>query len=261
MVSKVLVFVLENHSLDQMRTQLPYTFSLAQRFAYATSYRALTHPSLGNYLAIAGGSTFGVTDDQNPSAHPISGSSVFGQAVADGQTAGLYAEGMPSPCATQNGGDRYAVRHNPWAYFVDERASCQRYDVPLTSLAPDAAAGRLPDVGMVIPNTCNDAHDCAPAVADAWLRNQLEPLFAGPDWRAGRLAIVITADEDDHSQGNLVLTTVLHPSLHGVVVDSPLTHLSLSRLYDEVLGLPPLREAAGAPSMADAFGLSVPGAP
>lgn len=30
-VSKVLVFVVENHSLDQMRAQLPYTFSLAER--------------------------------------------------------------------------------------------------------------------------------------------------------------------------------------------------------------------------------------
>jgi acid phosphatase len=259
-VSKLLVFVLENHSLDQMRAQLPYTFSLAQRYGYATNYQALTHPSLGNYLAMLGGSTFGVTDDDAPSAHPISGSSVFGQALASGQTAGLYAEGMPTPCATENGGDRYVVKHNPWAYFVDERASCQQYDVSLTPLAADAATGRLPDVGMVIPDLCHDAHDCDAATADAWLRTQLEPLFAEPDWRAGRLAIVVTADEDDHNQDNLVLTTVLHPSLHGVVVDTPLSHLSLARFYDEVLGLPALREAAGTPSMAAAFGLSVAGA-
>jgi hypothetical protein len=255
----VLVFVLENHSLDQLRAQLPYTFSLAERFGYATAYRGLTHPSLGNYLAMLGGSTFGVVDDRDPPAHPISGSSVFGQALADGRTAGLYAEGMPAPCYPENGGERYAVRHNPWTYFVDERADCERYDVPLTSLPADLAAGRLPDVGMVIPDTCNDAHDCDAATADAWLRDQLDPLFAGPDWRSGRLAVVITADEDDHTQDNLVLTAVLHPSLHGVVVDTPLTHLSLSRLYDEVLGLPALREAAGAPSMAEAFGLPVRG--
>lgn len=258
-VTKVLVYVLENHSLDAMRAQLPYTFSLAQRYGYATGYRGVAHPSLPNYLAILGGSTFGVVDDHDPSSHPIAGTSVFGQALAAGHTAGLYAEGMPAPCATANGGERYAVRHNPWAYFVDERASCERYDVPLTSLAGDVAAGRLPDVGLVIPDTCNDAHDCDAAVADAWLRDQLEPVLAGPDWRSGRLAIVVTADEDHYDQDNLVLTTVLHPSLDGVVVDSPLSHLSLSRFLDEVLGLPALREAAGAPSMAEAFGLSVAG--
>lgn len=258
-VTKVLVFVLENHSLDAMRAQLPYTFSLAQRYGYATSYRGVAHPSLPNYLALLGGSTFGVTDDHDPSAHPITGSSVFGQALAAGHTAGLYAEGMPAPCATENGGERYAVRHNPWAYFVDERASCERYDVPLSALPGDLAAGRLPDVGLVIPDTCNDAHDCDAAVADAWLRDQLAPVLAGPDWHSGHLAVVITADEDHYDQDNLVLTTVLHPSLHGVVVDADLTHLSLSRFLDEVLGLPALREAAAAPSMAEAFGLSVSG--
>ena len=68
-LSKVLVFVVENHSLDQMRTEMPYTFSLAERYGYTTSYRALTHPSLGNYIAMAGGSTFGIVDDRNPVAH------------------------------------------------------------------------------------------------------------------------------------------------------------------------------------------------
>jgi hypothetical protein len=38
-------------------------------------------------------------------------------------------------------------------------------------------------------------------------------------------------------------------------VGSPLTQLSLSRLYSEVLGLAPLRHAAAAPSMATAFHL------
>jgi phosphatidylinositol-3-phosphatase len=43
------------------------------------------------------------------------------------------------------------------------------------------------------------------------------------------------------------------------VVSSPLTHLSLSRLYAEVLGFAPLRDAATAPSLANAFHLPVGG--
>jgi phosphatidylinositol-3-phosphatase len=253
----VLVFVVENHSLDQMRTQMPYTFSLAKRYGYATSYKALTHPSLGNYIAIAGGSTFGIVDDRNPSAHQIHGPSVFSQAVAAGRTAAIYAEGMPGPCAQENGGDEYAVRHNPWTYFFDDRAACSRHDVPATRLFPDIDAGRLPNIGMVIPNLCNDAHDCSLAAADNWLRTTVQEIRAGRDWRSGRLAIVVTADEDNHMQDNLVLTTVVHPSLRHAVIGAPLTHLSLSRFLSEVVGQPPLREAADAPSLGHAFRLHV----
>lgn len=257
-VSKVLVFVVENHSLDQMRADMPYTYSLAQTYGYASSYRALTHPSLGNYLAIAGGSTFGVVDDDNPVAHPIPGPDVFSAALAAGKTARLYAEGMPGTCVLENGGDRYVVRHNPWTYFVDGRVGCERFDVPINQLDSDAAGGKLPNVGMAIPDLCNDAHDCALATADGWLRDHVAPILNGPDWRAGRLAVVITADEDDHNQDNLVLTAVLHPSLHHVVVDEPLTHLSLSRFYSEASGLAPLRDSQRAPSLGDAFGLQGP---
>jgi hypothetical protein len=257
-VSKLLVFVVENHSLDQMQAEMPYTFSLAEHYGYATSYRGLTHPSLGNYLAIAGGSTFGVVDDGNPVAHPTPGPSVFSAALAAGRTAVTYAEGMVGTCALENGGEGYVVRHNPWTYFVDDRADCARFDVPLDQYSSDVASGRLPNVGLVIPDLCNDAHDCELGTADAWLRDHIEPIFDGPDWKAGRLAVVITADEDRHNQDNLVLTAVLHPSLDGLVVDDPLTHLSLSRSYSEVAGLPPLREAATAPSLAKAFGLRMP---
>ena len=253
-VSKLLVFVVENHSLDQMRAEMPWTYALAQRYGYATAYRAMTHPSLPNYLAIAGGSTFGVTDDLDPSAHRLSGPSVFGAALGAGLTARVYADAMPSPCYPTSAG-QYAVRHNPWTYFVDEHAQCQVLDTSLSRFAGDVRSGNLPDAGMVVPDICHDAHNCSLATADAWLRDQVGLAMSGPDFRAGRLAIVVTADEDDGSQDNTVLTVVVHPSVRGVVTPSPLSQLSLSRLYAEVLGVPPLREAATAPSMATAFHL------
>jgi phosphatidylinositol-3-phosphatase len=258
-VDKVLVFVVENHSLDQMRSQMPYTFSLAERYGHTTAYSALTHPSLGNYIAIAGGSTWGIEDDRSPVAHPIPGPSVFSQALSAGGTAAVYAEGMPGTCALENGGSRYVVRHNPWTYFADDRVACEQFDVPHVELPSAIEGGRLPNVGMVVPDLCNDAHDCPLEVADTWLRANVERVLEGPDWRAGRLVVVITADEDDRSQDNLVLTTVLHPSLRHVVVDQPLSHLSLSRFLSEVAQQPPLRDAAGAPSLGDAFQLHLRG--
>src|SRR5450756_2431206 len=51
-VTKVLVFIVENHSLRQMQSQMPYTFGLAQRFGYDTNYTAIQHPSLPNLSLI-----------------------------------------------------------------------------------------------------------------------------------------------------------------------------------------------------------------
>lgn len=254
-VTKMLVFVVENHSLAQMRSGMPWVARLADRYGYTTRYRAITHPSLPNYLAIAGGSTFGVTDDQPPAAHPVRRPSVFGQAVAAGSTATIYAEGMTSNCRLTDTG-RYAVRHNPWTYFRRERADCRAHDVPLSQLADDISAGSLPAVGMVVPDVCNDAHDCSLGRANAWLRSQVGAVLDGSDFTSGRLAVVITADEDDRHHGNRVLTVVAHPDLHHRVVTRRLTHYALSRSYAEVAGIDPLGHARTARSLLGAFGLT-----
>ena len=254
-VTKVLVFIEENRSLSQMKSGMPYTFGLAQRFGYATHYTAIQHPSLPNYIAIAGGRTYGITNDNQPAANPVHGTSVFGQAVAAGRAAVLYADGMPQNCATSNGGNDYAVKHNPWAYFINERGTCQKYDVPVDRLAGAINNGTLPNVGMVIPNLCNDAHDCALGTADTWFKGWMTKVFEGPDWKSGHLAVVLTADEDDKSEGNTVLTVVIHPSQKAHVVTTALTHYSLTRLYEEVAGMPYLFGASSAASMTTAFGL------
>ncbi len=257
-VSQLLVFVVENHSLQQMRESMPFTARLARRYGYATRYHATTHPSLPNYLAIAGGSTFGVSDDAAPSAHPLRGASVFGRAVRRGSSARLYADAMATRCQVESSGT-YAVKHNPWAYFADERALCRRDDVPLRRFNRDVDNGRLPAVGMVIPDLCNDAHDCDLGRADAWLRKRIRRVFDGPDWAAGRLAVVITADEDDGAHGNRILTVVAHPGVRHRVVRTRLNHYSLSRSYAEVAGVRPLRHAADARPLLQRFGLTPAG--
>lgn len=261
--SKLLTIIEENRTPAQMRAEMPYLHSLAQRFASATDYSAIRHPSLPNYLAIAGGSTFGVADDDSPAAHPISGDSIFDQAIAMGKTAKIYADDMQQNCQLNPRG-RYAVKHVPWAYFAGakQRANCQAGTVPAGTpnkgaLASDIAAGTLPNVGMLIPNLCNDAHDCPLKIADQYLQAWLPQILAGPDFKSGRLAVVITADEDDSKGPNKVLTVVLHQSLDDAqkVVSTPLSHYSLSRFYSETIGAAPLGNAATAPDMRSAFGL------
>lgn len=162
---------------------------------------------------------------------------------------------MTANCATNNGGSDYAVKQNPWAYFIDERDICQRYDVPAGQLGAAITAGTLPNVGMVIPNLCHDGHDCPLSTADSWFAALMGKLVQGPVWKSGHVVVVLTADEDDRSAGNAVLTVVIHPSQKANVVTSALTHYSLTRLYEEVAGTASLFNAASAPSMATVFGL------
>lgn len=260
-VTKVLVFVEENHSLSQMQKGMPYLFSQANKYGYGTGYTAATHPSLPNYLAFASGSTFGIADDSSPSSHAIAAPDVFGAAIAAGRKAKSYQESMPSNCATTSKSP-YAVKHNPWAYVGSDRTRCLAGDVPSGTstsgaLHADIAAGTLPNVGEVTPNLNNDAHDGTLSTADGWLKSWLTLIYASPDWASGHLAVIITADEDDRHQGNLVLTTVIHPSQHGHVVTTRLTHYSLTTLLTQVGHASCIRSGCTAPSFANAFGLTI----
>ncbi len=258
----MLVVIEENHSLAQMRAGMPFLARLSSAYGYATHWTALTHPSLPNYLGIAAGTTFGIRDDRSPDAHTSdigAATSVFDQALAVGKTAGTYAETMPDNCHLHDSPDRsagtptYAVRHNPWTYFSKGRSDCLAHDRDLSSFAGDAADNALPDVGFLIPNLDHDAHDGSLATADSWLEQQLTPVLEGADFTSGKLVVVVTADEDDKHSGNVVLTSVLTPRISHRVVNTPLTHYSLTRFIDQVLGAPPLKNGATAPDLRVAF--------
>lgn len=244
--TKVLVFVEENHSLHEMRTQMPLLNHLAKRNSVATDYTAMTHPSLPNYLAMMSGSTFGISDDGYPSAHPLPGPTVFDQALKSGKTAKTYAESMPSNC-DRSDSYPYAVKHNPWAYFTHSRRRCNRHDVPLGSptqgLHHDITHATLPNVGLVVPNLLHDGHDAPLSTANAWLSTWMPQVLAGPDFTSGRLTVIVTADEDDQTAGNKVATVVMHAGMHHRRVTTPLNHYSLTGYIEHVLGVPRLRHA------------------
>ena len=260
---KVLVFIEENHSLSEALSQMPHLSSWANTYGQATNYFAIAHPSLPNYLAIWGGSTFGVTSDCSvgESGCIPTAPSVFGQTLAAGKTARAYQESMTSNCQTGGSGS-YAPRHGPWPYWLDstERNGCSANDVPsgTTSsgnLLNDINAGSLPVTGEVTPNLCNDAHDCSLATADNWLAAWIPKVMAGSDYTSGRLTIIITFDEDDSSQGNKVPFVVIDPRVAGKSVTATFNHYSLTRWLENNAGVTTLRNATTAPDLRAAFGL------
>ncbi len=260
---KVLVFIEENHTASEALTHMPYLASMTRSYGKATNYRAITHPSLPNYLAIAGGSTYGVTDDDGPSSHPIRGRSVFDQTIAVGRSGRTYAESMASACY-RTSSELYLARHNPWTYFSDSgpRANCARNDLPAGGpstgrLHDDIVKGNLPATGFMIPNACDDAHNagCSLARADSYLQSWMQVIKRGPDWTAGRLTVIVTFDEDDSSGNNTVAFVVADPRLHGRTVTSAANHYSLTRWLEDNVGAAHQNKAATAPNLKAAFGL------
>jgi phosphatidylinositol-3-phosphatase len=257
---KVIVIMEENHDLGEVfPSGMPYLWSLAQRYGQATNWSDIGHPSLPNYLAIFGGSSFDNPQDCDPGpgcTYPSP--TVFGQALAHGATARAYEEAMPRPCDASSAGN-YDVNHNPWAYFPGEASQCRANDLPAGTtssgaLISDIRAGKLPTVGMITPNLQHDAHNGSLAQADGYLRQWLPALMSGPDWHRGRLAIVVVFDEGDATDH--VPFVILAPQLARTVMKQPTNQYALTRLIDTIIGAPPLRHAAGTPSLTRGFGLT-----
>ena len=266
-----MVIAEENHSAAEVLGQraAPYLNRLAGAFATFTHMDAgypVGCPSLAAYLLMTSGSTHGVCDDGGPQTHPIAGPSVFSQVEdAGGQWRG-YAESMPAGCTREDAaGGRYLVRHAPVPYYTALGVRCRSWDLPLGTttagaLHDDVATGRLPAYAFVTPDACHDMHG-APgcgdllAAGDAWLQAWLPQILAGPDYRSGRLIVVITWDEGSGSS-NHIPTLVLSPTARGVRVTQAVTHCGLLALEEQVLGLPLLGCARGASSPAAALGLA-----
>jgi hypothetical protein len=251
-------------------SKAPYLNRLATTYGLATRMNAgypAGCPSLASYILMTSGDTHGICDDGPPSAHPLTGDSIFTQVARSGRQWRGYAESMPGPCAAGDSANGvYLVRHAPAPYYLAEASRCSRWDVPLGSpdagaLHDDVTAGTLPAYAFVTPDACHDMHGAPPCPsskisnADAWLARWLPMIIAGPDFAAGRLVVFITWDEASSGSDNHIATLVISPTTHHVLAADPWTSCSMLRTHEDLLGLPPLGCATTAPSMAAAFAL------
>jgi phospholipase C len=236
----------------------PYETSLAHQCAAATHYSSVGSPSLPNYIGATSGATQGITDDGAPAAHPITADNLFRQVREHGGTARSYEESMVGNCALESSG-RYAVKHNPAAYYVgpSDRSACQADDVPLGgvddgALRHDLDANTLPTFSFVTPDLCNDTHDCSVQTGDRWLQQWVPELQSSSSYAAGRTAIFVVWDEDSPMPFIAIAPTLAT----GTTLDAAIDHYALLRTTEEMLGLPTtLGAAAGAPSMRAALHL------
>jgi len=250
---------MENHTVSQVigSGDAPYTTMLASRCGTAAHYASVGSPSLPNYIGATSGDNQGIGDDNGPSSHPLAVDNLFRQVRASGKTERSYEESMLANCQLGPGG-AYAVKHNPAAYYADaqDRAACQRDDVPLGTLAAgvlrqDLDTGTLPSFSFVTPNLCSDTHDCPVSDGDQFLSQWIPSIVRSPLYRQGRVVVFVAWDEP--SPMPLVVVSPSTPT--GAVELTPVDHYALLRTTEELLGLPLLRHAATAPSMRAAFHL------
>jgi hypothetical protein len=173
----------------------------------------------------------------------------------------------------------YAVKHNPFAYFLDiengmNPALSLRNVVSFDGdpgLFADLYSGHVPTFSFIVPNQCNDQHgrsgggpQCDSDPNDVGTQKGLNPALmyqgdvtlqrivgaikASPSWADGRNAIVIVWDESDYSNvpitnqvALIVATNDEQP--HGRTSNRFYTHFSLLRSIEAALGLPCLNHA------------------
>jgi phospholipase C len=189
----VFVIVEENHSNDQVvgSGRAPGLDALAWTYGFASRYYAITHPSEPNYVAMIGGDTFGITDDdafyckpgldaegcensddEGYPDHTIHGPGLHDQIAAQGLAWKGYFEDIDAPGslnwlspeqddeAARKPEGLYAAKHNPFMNFVSVQADPRRHEkiVGFDRLLEDIDRGALPNFAFIVPNQCNDMH-------------------------------------------------------------------------------------------------------
>jgi phospholipase C len=226
----IVVVIEENHSYSEVigSSSAPYINSLANSGGKMTQSFAVTHPSEPNYLALFSGSTQGVTNDSCP--HTFSGENLGHQILNAGKTFKGYSESMPSDGYTGCTSGNYARKHNPWVNFsnVPSASNLRFADFPTTFSS-------LPAVSFVVPNLCNDMHDCSVSTGDTWLKSHLG---AYATWaKANNSLLVVTFDEDDSSASNRIPTVFYGAHVATGSYSEHITHYTVLRTLETLSGL------------------------
>jgi YVTN family beta-propeller protein len=247
----VFLFYFENEGFGSVvgnTRQAPYLNGLLPRASLLSQFFAEEHPSDGNYLALAGGSTFGIPLDdpleENPQ-YTIRAPNIGDRIGAAHETWKAYLQSAAGPCDNTVHGD-YWDDDQPMTYFADvihRPAYCAAHVVPLQSLQTDlASAATTPNFAWVSPNDCTDMEGCGIRSGDEFLARQLGAIMRSPAWRTQRSLAIITFDEDgyDHQRPAQRVPTLVLGSAgvrQGYVSHARYTHYSLLRTIEGALGL------------------------
>ncbi|MDT4987372.1 MAG: phosphatidylinositol-3-phosphatase [Micromonosporaceae bacterium] len=243
----LVVAVFENKSYEALagNAAAPYLNSLMKRAAVFTNAHGVAHPSQPNYLALFSGSTQGVTDDHCPV--DLKGRPNLGRQLLDaGHTFAGYSEDLPRAGYRGCTSAGYAAKHNPWVDFDNVPPSA---NLPYSAFGSDYA--KLPTLAFVVPNLCNDMHNCGVATGDTWARSNLAPYLAWAEQHNSQL--LVTFDENDGSAGNQILTLFAGSGVNPGLYPESVDHYRVLRTVEAYYGLAPIGRAAQSAPITDAW--------
>jgi hypothetical protein len=226
----IFVILEENKSYAQIvdPAAAPNIAGLAARYGDATQFFAEVHPSEANYVALLGGDTFSIHDDDayychagmtdtfcagaarpGYADHTVTAGNLGDQLAAKGLSWKGYYENLPEPGslaviasdpAFDNGTRKtalYASKHSGFMNFASVQHDPRRaaHIVGFGKLDADLASGRLPNFAVIVPNQCNEMHGLHGAGIPADCDGALNPagLIRRGDKVAGELVKRIQA--------------------------------------------------------------------
>jgi acid phosphatase len=271
--SHVILVIEENHTYEEVVSNMPWLATQGAKYGHATNYHADNAGSLMDYLWLSSGSChnaqncalpagtgdFGCSGDSCTS--PITDDNIFSELTRAGLTWKVYAQSLPSAGFMGDSSGAYDSRHNPAKWYADviNSGSLQRNMVPFTQFAADLAANQLPNYSIIVPDLQNDAHDGTLVQADNFLSGNVAPVLNTPYFQSGGDGLmIVTFDECDAAIGACpenVYTAVIGPRVKpGSVSNTYYRHESTLRTMLDALGINVYPGAsATARDMADFF--------
>jgi phospholipase C len=229
----IFVIIAENKSYEQIigSSNAPNLNRLAKTYGLATQFYGEVHPSEANYIAMLGGSTFGIHDDDayyckagslDPfcshaqrseyANHTIAQPSLMDQLQQRNLTWKGHFEDLPAPGSTSivaPNGIRalYAVKHNGFMNFkaVQDDPNRAKKIVGFAQLTADLNSGNVPNYSHIILNQCHEMYGLAECpntqnlirTGDEQIAQVVNQIMRSSVWTASsNSVIVITWDEN-----------------------------------------------------------------
>jgi hypothetical protein len=254
----IFVIVMENEEQTSIigNSSAPYINSLATQYGQASNYTAVSHPSEPNYLALWSGSTQGVTDDAVYNF--TSGSTLADEIAASGRTWHVAAQNLSLGCYTgataaggEDGAGTYARKHAPaisWTSVSGDPTRCANI-TDFSHFDPN-----LGNFWFIVPNLCNDMHDCSIATGDTFLKGFMPTILKSAAFADS--VVFLTWDEGTTTigGGGKVATIVISPFGKTAFVSSTShSHYSLLHTIENAWGMPCLASACAANDLREFF--------
>jgi len=192
----------QNYSTTYNSANMPYLTSLANAYGLGVNYYSDTHPSIGNYFNVTTGYILTDNDSETPQNFPVTQNNIALEVQTAGGTWKDYVENLPavSNCKGVNSG-AYYVRHDPLEYMTTVNKETNHY-VCFSQFSRDLTNHALPTLSWLVPNGCDDAHDCSVGTFDNWLKKEIGPLLASSYFQPGGNGLLIVVFDENADSGN-----------------------------------------------------------